>query len=220
MSSPPSIILILPFFIFNIFYCAFEVHYKLFYLLPLIILWVMRLSKSAEKYQPSILYSTCALIIFLAIWNFSTGILPNTKPEKNPFFETVLKIARVVEKDDLVIFSNNQGYVSFLARYYTDAETTTFKKNYSPFAVLNKNQDEIDQDTIEFMNTRYRRIFLTDDAYRKLPEHLYFPERRIPPPHSWLLSLNSSSIIPVNVVKSEGRIILYEVELSSDQTLK
>ncbi len=210
------IIWILPFFIFNVFYCAFEVHYKLFYLLPLIVLWMIRLIRLRREYQKTISSAICVLIVLLGIWNFTSGVLPNTKPESNPFFNEVLEIAQVVKKSDLVIFSNHQAYTSFLARYYTNADTTTFKKGYSPFAVLDKSEMAIDKKTIEFLNTRYKRIFLTDDAYRRIPNHLYFPERRIPPPHSWLLSLDASSIIPVNAVKSNGRIILYEVKLLSD----
>jgi len=203
----------LPLYIFNHLFSAFELHYKVLYLPPLIILWTLSLVDSPSKYHRSIVYAVSLLLVFMLTWNFLTGLLPNTNPNNNKYLVPVLDIAPLVKKGDLIILSDRQGYMSFLARIYTDADAITFKRGFTPFAKKTQNLLKIDRYTVEFLNSRYDRIFLTDEAFQRLPEYLCFPERRLPPPHPWLLGMYSTSMGKTNEVKSHTGQVLHEMIL-------
>lgn len=203
----------LPLYIFNHLFSAFELHYKVLYLPPLIILWTLNLVDSPSKYHRSIVYAVSLLLVFMLTWNFLTGMLPNTNPNNNKYLVPVLDIAPLVKKGDLIILSDRQGYMSFLARIYTDADAITFKRGFTPFAKKNQNLLKIDRYTVEFLKNRYNRILLTDEAFKRLPEYLCFPERRLPPPHPWLLGMYLTSMEKTNEVKSQTGRVLHEMTL-------
>ena len=119
----------------------------------------------------------------------------------------------LISLGDLIIFSNSESYTSFLARCYTNADTITIKKGYSPFAKSPLIRNNIDNRTASFFNQRFNRIFLTDKVFRHHTDHWYFPERRIPPPHAWLMSLNPAMTVKTGEIKSSNKIILHEIKI-------
>jgi len=208
-----ALVWLLPFYVFNHFFSAPELHYKVLYLPPLIVLWTLNLVELPLKYHRTIGYSVSLLLVFMFVWNLTTGMLPNSNPKSNSYLVPVLDIAPLVRKGDLIILSERQGYMSFLARVYTDADASTFRRGLHKYATNTKTADEIDRYTVEFLKSKFNRIFLTDDAYRRLPKFLYFPERRFPPPHSWLLGISSKSIQEKNILVTEKHQVLHEVQL-------
>ncbi len=210
---------LLPFFIFNQFYCAVEMHFKLFYLLPLLVLWTMRIIHVPHKFKTFTAISACILVAFLAIWNFQTGLLPNSKLETNPFLKSVHAIKPVVHGKDLLIFSDHQNYISFLAIYYTDATAVTMRRKFSKFAVIDESTDEIEKQTIDFINKHFERILVSDQAFSDMPDPVVFSAHFFPLPHPWLLSISKSSIKKIGEVKTEDGEILHEVKFISSADL-
>lgn len=206
---------ILPYFIFNQFYSALDVHYKLFYLPPLLLLWMLRLLESPKRIKLPIGILSCALIVFLAIWNISTGMVPNSKPESNEFLVRALEIGKVVEKNDLVIFSFREFYLVSLTRYYTDADAVPYRMDFNRFAVVDEGFMEIDNKTVDFFNENYNRIFLSDHVYLSKPRSWYFSTFFLPRTAPGLLALHPSSIEHIGEIKLDNGESLHEVKLES-----
>jgi hypothetical protein len=206
---------ILPYFIFNQFYCALDVHYKLFYLPPLLLMWMLRLFESPKRIKLPVGIITCALVVFLAVWNISTGMVPNSKPESNEFLARALEIGKVVENDDLVIFSVREFYLATLTRYYTDADTVPYRMDFNRFAVVDKGFLKIDNMTVDFFNEHYNRIFISDHAYSSKPRNWYFSALFLPRSAPGLLALHPSSIEYIGEIKLDNGESLHEVKLKS-----
>jgi len=206
---------ILPYFIFNQFYCALDVHYKLFYLAPLLLLWMLRLFESPKLIKLPIGVLSCILLAFLAIWNISTGMVPNSKTESNDFLTRALAIGEAVDKNDLVIFSVREFYLASLTRYYTDADTVPYRMDFNRFAVVDKGFLKIDNMTVDFFNENYNRIFLSDHAYSSKPRNWYFSALFLPRSAPGLLALHPSSIEYIGEIKLDIGESLHEVKLKS-----
>ena len=205
------------YFIFNQLFCSFELHYKLFTMPPLLALWTLRITELPQKYKIPIGFASCILVIFLATWNITTGLIPNTKPENNEFFKPVLEMATLVEKGDVLIFAREEFYPAWLARYYTDADVEIQRSKFNKFAITDKSLTEIEDQTIEFINNRYNHIYLTEKAFEVSNESdiWYFSGLSFPPPHPWLLAIYISSIRKTGEVESDNGLILHEVILQN-----
>ena len=205
------------YFIFNQLFCSFELHYKLFTMPPLLALWTLRLTELPQKYKMPIGFASCILVIFLATWNITTGLIPNSKPENNEFFKPVLEMASLVEKGDVIIFAREEFYIAWLARYYTDADVETQRSKFNKFVSDEINLDAIEDQTIEFINNRYNHIYLTEEAFKVSNESdiWYFSGLSFPPPHPWLLAINISSIRKTGEVESDNGLVLHEVILQN-----
>ncbi len=206
---------LLPYFIFNQFYCALDVHYKLFYLAPLLLLWMLRLSESPNRIKLPVGVLSCVLLVFLTIWNLSTGMVPNSKPESNEFFAQVLEIGKVVEKDDIVIFSVREFYLASLTRYYTDADALPYRMEFNRFAVVEEGFIETDRKTVDFLNANYNRIFLSDYVYSSKPRNWYFSALFFPQQAPGLLALHPSSIEKIGEIELGNGGVLHEIKINS-----
>ncbi len=205
------------YFIFNHFYCAFEIHFKLFTMPPLLALWTLRIIEFPKKIRMPIGFALCVLVIFLTVWNITTGLIPNSKPENNEFFKPVLEMASLVEKGDVIIFALEEFYPAWLARYYTDADVETQRHKFNKYAITDKSLTEIEDQTIEFINNRYNHIYLTENAFEVSNESdiWYFSGLSFPPPHPWLLAIYTSTIRKTGDVESDNGLILHEVILEN-----
>lgn len=211
---------ILPYFIFNQFYCALDVHYKLFYLPPLLLIWMLRLNESPNRIKLPVGIITCALVVFLAIWNISTGMIPNSKTESNDFLTRALAIGDVVStnslvSNSLVIFSVREFYLATLTRYYTDADTVPYRMKFNRFAIIDEGFLQIDNNTVDFFNENYNRIFLSDHAYSSKPRNWYFSGLFLPRSAPGLLALHPSSIEYIGEIKLDNGESLHEIKLQS-----
>jgi len=204
------------YFIFNHFFCAFELHYKLFYITPLLILLSLRLHKLPKKYRLNTSFAVLGIVIVLFTWNLFSGLIPNSKPENNRFLLPVTEIAQHVKKGDFIIFARDEFYIAWLARYYTDADVEIHRNAFNKYAVLNCSNEDLYSRTIEFMDNRYKRIFLTNREYTnfKGSNYCHMSALFLKPPHPWRLLLIPSNVTLKNNVKSGEEIILYEVSLS------
>lgn len=203
----------LPYFIFNQFYCAFEPHYKLFFILPLIAMWAIRFHTIKPGRFISI--AVPVMIVLLGIWNLSFGMIPNSKHQSNPFLVDAIDIGTAVEDGDLVLMSITQFYLSSLTRYYTDADSAPFRRSFGRFSVVEKGFMDIDARTVDFLNNKYKRILVTDEAFKSKPRIWYFTGFYFPPPHPPLLALHPLSVEKIGEVKTESGKILHVVELNS-----
>jgi hypothetical protein len=203
----------MPYFIFNQFYCAFEPHYKLFFITPLIVLWALRF----HTIKPGKFFTIAvpAMILILGIWNLSFGMIPNSRYQTSPYMVDALDIGTAVEEGDLVLMSVTQFYLSSLTRYYTDAESSPFRWSFGKFTLVEKGLMDIDAKTVEFLNNRYKRILVTDEAFRSKPRIWYFAGFFFPPPHPPLLALHPLSVEEIGEVKTDSGRILHVVKLES-----
>jgi hypothetical protein len=203
----------MPYFIFNQFYCAFEPHYKLFFIPPLIVLWALRF----HTIKPGRFFSIAipVMIVLLGIWNLSFGMIPNSRYQSNPYLVDALDIGTAVEDGDLVLMSITQFYLSSLTRYYSDADSSPFRRSFGKFSVVEKGFMDIDAGTVEFLNNRYKRILVTDEAFRSKPRTWYFAGVYFPPPHPPLLALHPLSVEKIGEVETDSGRILHVVKLNS-----
>ncbi|MFH1515015.1 MAG: hypothetical protein ABIG42_06090 [bacterium] len=206
------------YFLFNHLFCPFELHYKLFYIPPLLGLWSIRLSGISTTKK--MLFSIVAITVvsFMILLNFFTGMLPNSKFQTNPFLKSVFDIAEITQEGDLVIFARNQFYSSGLTRYYSKADAEVYRNKFNKFVVVEKNQWEIETQTVNFLNKHYDRIFLTDQAYSDLTKFgiWYFSGYYFPLPHPWALAVSTSSIKKIGDIEVRNGEVLHEVKLISE----
>ena len=203
--------------LFNHLFTPFELHHKLFIILPLIILVILRIEGSNSFSQTRSRVFLIILVVAFSIWNISTGLIPNAKPANNEFLTPVIDISSIIQKGDLLLYSRDEFYTAWLARYYTDADVETPRVSFNKFANVNKNMVEIHNHTIEFINERYDRIILSEKALAdlKILDHWYFAGLSFPPPHPWLLAIYPESVDRVGEIETPNGEIFYLVNFHS-----
>ncbi|MFH1514988.1 MAG: hypothetical protein ABIG42_05955 [bacterium] len=205
---------IIPYFIFLHFYSALSTHFKLFYFIPLMMLWAMQLNRLSDKFRGMVIPVCWVVLVIFAGWNISTGLVPNSYPERNPSLKQALIIADKVNENDLIIFSAQENYTAVVTRYYTDADAVPLRSTPPILSQTESGFLDIDRRTVEFLNDRYNRIFLSEKACGIKPRNLYFSGYFFKPPHPWELGFHPSSIKIINEIPLKNGESLYQVELT------
>lgn len=190
--------------LFNHLFAPFELHHKLFIIAPLILLIVLRIEGLFLFSQTRSRILLALLVLAFSIWNIATGLIPNAKPENNEFLPPVIDISSVIQKGDLLLYSREEFYTAWVARYYTDADVETPRVRFNKFARVNKSMEEIHEQTIYFINERYDRIILSEKAFTDLEvlDHWYFSGLSFPPPHPWLLAVYPGSVQKIGTIQT------------------
>jgi len=185
----------IPFYIFNQFFCAFDVGYKLLYLAPLIMIWTFQLLGSSTRFVLIIKKAIPVILIGLAIWNFADGAIPDTKPENNPYFRDALEIMPYGDKSDLALFTEKERYTSAVLRCYSKADSVFVREN--PFMIPSEavNVSSINQQTIEFLSSRYKRIIVSDALWNSTMDEWHLPDGHIPPPYPEIMIVKRSELM-------------------------
>jgi hypothetical protein len=202
------------YFLFNQVYCAFEIHYKMFYLFPFLMLIAFRLNEINQRILKPLMVVLTLAACFIGVWNFETAMYPNSKPETNSNLRYALELSSITQPGDLVIFSRQQYYISWLFKYYSKADGVPFRYKFNRFASKEEGFLEIDRQTVEYFNSRYQRIFLTGHASQAKPRQWYFSGYFFLPPHPDLMALHPSSFIRKDEIRTENGEILQQVELA------
>ena len=185
----------IPFYIFNQFFCAFDVGYKLLYLAPLIMIWTFQLLDSLTRFVLIIKKAIPVILIGITVWNFADGVIPDTKPENNPYFRDALEIMPYVDKSDLVLFTEKERYTSAVLRCYSKADSVFVREN--PFMIPSEavNVSSINQQTIEFLSSRYKRIIVSDALWNSTMDEWHLPDGHIPPPYPEIMIVKRSELM-------------------------
>jgi hypothetical protein len=207
------------YFIFNQFYCAFEIHFKLFYLPPLFLIWALQVLESPPRDRKVWNFLTVVILVGIATWNITTGVIPNSHSSNNPFLRDVLKLKQFVKKGDLVIYARHQRYLSALTQYYTPADAAFFQSSFR-YTTGNENLNRIEDETVEFIENRYERVILSDDAFESGYRQWFFSGYKFPPPHPDLLAIKKAHLIPVGRIVISKDMVLHEVSLDDNIALK
>jgi len=207
------------YFIFNQFYCAFEIHYKLFYLPPLLLIWTLQILESSPRERKIWNVLTVAILAGMFIWNTTTGVIPNSHPENNPFLKDVLALKQIVTDDDLVIYARHERYLSALTRVYTSADSVFFQTEFR-YSSGEKNFDEINKITIEYLKQRYKRIILSDNAFKSGYNKWFFSGHLLPPPHPEFIAFNRRWMYEISQIKTEDGKIYHEMGFLSELTIQ
>ena len=201
------------YFIFNQLYCAFEIHFKLFFIIPLLAIWTLLILESSPRELKIWNYIAVSFIIAMAVWNFATGVIPESKPEFNPFIKQVMKIEPYLKKGDLIIFARHERYKAAVARYYTDADAAYFQTEFRYISTDNDSFSNMHKETIEFFTKRYDRITLSDDAWNSGYMKWYFSGHVFPPPHPAFLAVQKSRLIGSDFIKNGKIAVIRESDL-------
>jgi len=186
---------LIPFYIFNQFFCAFDVGYKLLYLAPLIMIWTFQLLDPSTRFVLIIKKAIPVILFGITIWNFADGVIPDTKPENNPYFRDALEIMPYVDKSDLVLFTEKERYTSAVLRCYSKADSVFVREN--PFMIPSEavNVSSINQQTIEFLSSRYKRIIVSDALWNSTMDEWHLPDGHIPPPYPEIMIVKRSELM-------------------------
>ncbi|MFH1514144.1 MAG: hypothetical protein ABIG42_01660 [bacterium] len=170
------------YFIFNQTYCAFEIHFKLFYIIPLIAIWTLQILESSPKELK--IWNTLVILLIIAMtgWNFVTGVIPDSKPNTNPFLKEALQIKPFLKDGDLVIYARHERYQAAVTRYYTDADAVFFQTEFRYISNDEDSFDKMHHQTLNFFNEKYDRIILSDEAWKSGFSKWYFSGHIFPPP--------------------------------------
>jgi hypothetical protein len=202
-----------PYFIFTQLYCAFEIHFKLFYILPLLAIWAIQITESTPKEFKIWNKLVAVFVIAMFGWNFFTGALPDTRPDRNPFLREVLRIEPYLKKNDLLIYANHERYKAALARYYTDADAVFFQKKFRYISTDESKFDEMNKETIEFFKNRYARIILSKDATESGYQKWFFSSHLFPPPHPDFLAISKSELESGIFLKDGRNLVIVDSDL-------
>ena len=202
-----------PYFIFNQFYCAFEIHYKLFYLMPLITLWSIQSLEAPPQERKAWNILVLLVIVGMAGWNITTGIIPNSRPDHNPYLQEVMKIKPELNEDDLIIFARHERYKAAIARYYTHTDAIFYQTSFRYLSSDPDAYEKLNVETIEYFNSRYNRIIISNPASTSGFENWYFSGHLLAPPHPDFLAMKKSDLL--FIFSSSGKLYVIEPDYSS-----
>ena len=209
ISNRPVKILLLtwffPYFIFAHLFNASAVFYKLFFLMPILIIWTIQVLEAPPRERRVWRFLSIAILVAVAGWNISTGLVPNSKPETNPFLRDALKIKPFVHKSDLIIFARQERYLASITRYYTEANAAYILVNFRYAGSEFFSFEKANEETLKYFLSKYNRIILSDDAYKSGYQKWYFSNHFFEPPHPVFLAVSKNDLIHTGV---RGKIFL------------
>jgi len=186
---------LIPFFIFNQFFCAFWINYKLFFQVPLLAIWTLLILESAPRERKSWNVIVLIVLVCMGVWNVIFGMIPDSKISTNPILAETYEIKPFLRDGDLIIFARNEKYKASLVRYYTEADATFFQINSTFILPGSDTFDELSDTTLEFLFDRYDRIILSGPAGKSGFTKWIFPAHTFPPPHPGILAVRKSDLL-------------------------
>jgi len=202
----------LPFFIFNYLYCPHEIHFKLFYLAPLLILWTSQIISISGFNRTFWRIAAPCILVIIAAWNVFTGLVPNSSFENNPYYHDVELLKPHLQKGDLVIYARQERNKASLVRYFTDADAVFFRPKPRHIQDNMLFFFEMHDFTREFLKERYSRILVSSDAWDSQYPKWFLPEHLFVPPHPDELGISKFRFILVRQIDVGDGVVLFEVK--------
>lgn len=204
----------LPFFIFNYLYCPHEIHFKLFYLAPLLILWTSQIISISGFNRTFWRIAAPCILIIITAWNVFTGLVPNSSFENNPYYHDIELLRPHLQKGDLVIYARHERNKASLVRYFTDADAVFFRPKPRHIQDNMLVFFEIHDSTRDFLQEKYKRILVSSDAWESHYPKWFLPEHLIEPPHPNELGISKFRLTSVRQIDAGDGVVLFEVKFA------
>jgi len=201
------------YFIFNQLYSPFEVHYKLFYLPPIMAIWAFQILESSRREKTIWTIIVSALVCVMGIWNISTGLIPNSNPDNNPYLKNILQLDPYIERGDLIIYTKQERNFASLARYYTKANAAFFRPYSKKDQYISDNYNMVHEKTISYLKSNFHRIFISDESLKSGYPAWVFLSHQFPLPCPSFLVLEKNDFEIKNIIKINDRSIYHEISL-------
>jgi len=202
-----------PYFIFNQLYSPFEVHYKLFYLPPIIAIWAFQILESSRKEKIILTIIFSSLILGAAIWNISTGLIPNSKAENNPYLKNILNLDPYLESGDLIIYSKQERNYASLARYYSKANSAFFRPYSKKDQYISDNFNLVHEQTISYLKSNFNRILISNEALKSGYPVWVFLSHQFPLPCPPFLVLEKNDFVTKGIIKTKDGSVYHQISL-------
>jgi hypothetical protein len=210
------LIWIIPLFLFMQIFIPYQCFYRLFYLIPfLILIFNGALPLIRTRILKSILL---ALIILFITNNFIYGFIPESNPENNPWLSYSKAIKTSAPDNSFFIMPSGYYCYGKYMRYFTKTDSTWVNeldlKKYpdSNFEKIEMNCDA----TVDFLNRNYSHIFISRGEVAKSGYVVIFP-LSIKEGAPYFLPLSKTQIYPVERV-GFGDLYFDEIILKSIKT--
>jgi hypothetical protein len=171
--------------------------YRIFYLPSLIMVWIRFFRCLPGDYRMILKPVMMILVIVLLYYNASRGIIPETKYINNPWLAMTYQLdEKLVSEKDIVLFAPEDRYFTGIYRYFGkgDAIHTQSGKRLINYDEMIMNRQKYESETVDMLNSRYERIFLTRAAFESAIDPFIFTPANYTNPHPEFMILGRDRI--------------------------
>jgi 4-amino-4-deoxy-L-arabinose transferase-like glycosyltransferase len=191
----------MPFFIFFGFFAPENYFYRILYLAPLMIFASGLVISSTLKREKLKIILTL-FVVFTFFYNALDGIIPESKKKNNPYYvqADAIYYQPPIGDDSLIIFAEEERYLAATFRYYFDQECLHAMGNIRYKSADSENIKMAKSETAEFINQKYKKVFLSTVAIEMGVETYYFSLNNFPPPHPQIMALDKDQMVQTGTV--------------------
>ena len=159
--------------------------YRLFYLPSLIIILGLSISALPRTYKVILKPLIGILIAVFFIYNFSRGIIPESKAVNNPYLVMTRLIDNFATSNDVAIFAPRDRYFTGIYRYFGKGDALHLQtgKHFLDYDNLMMEIDKYEFETLEMLKNRYQRIYVSQDALKSGIDPIIFFTNNYRLPH-------------------------------------